>query len=69
VADGQIAVGDVRPLALEQRGEVQPWLSEGRCVGPGLVPQLGMHQHVPGDQDGSAPDGSADRAFAMRRFR
>lgn len=51
MADGEVAFADVRPLALEQRGEVQARLSEGGGVGAGLVPQLGMHQHVSGHQD------------------
>ena len=47
------------PLALQQRPEVQALGAGGQGVRAGLLPELGVDQHVPGDQDGRTADGGA----------
>ena len=69
MADRHVALLDVAPLALQQRPEVQPRRAGGAGVLAGLLPELGVDQHVPGDQDGGAPDGRTAGTLPGRRRR
>ena len=69
VADREVTLLDVLALALEQRPEVQALGAGGQGVRAGLLPELVVDQHVPGDHDRGAAHGRAVGPLPRRRRR
>ena len=69
VADGEVTLLDVPALTLQQRPEVQALGAGGQGIRAGLLPELGVDQHVPRDHYRGAADGRAAGPLARRRRR